>query len=85
MDFADARIADVANLIRGLRSSYEGTADDAPDYRLLVSIEAERLETSVSNTLFGYDDSDSDMIRFRQAWEPIAVEVENTLSLPGRD
>jgi len=74
----------VANLIRGLRSSYEGTFDDAPDYRLLVSIGAELLETSVSNTLFGDDDTDSDMIRFRQAWEPIAVEVENTLSLPRR-
>lgn len=85
MDFSDARIADVANLIRGLRSSYEGTADDAPDYRLLVSIGSERLETNISNTLFWDDDSHSDMIRFRQAWEPIAVEIEDTLSLPGRD
>ena len=85
MDFSDARIADVANLIRGLRSSYEGTADDAPEYRLSVSIGTERLETIVSNTMFWDDDSQSDMIRFRHAWKPIADEVENTLSLPGRD
>lgn len=84
MDFSDARIANVANLIRGLRSSYEGTADDAPDYRLSVSFGAERLETKVSNTLSWDDDSQSDLIRFRLAWEPIAVEVEDTLSLPGR-
>jgi hypothetical protein len=85
MDFSDARIADVANLIRGLRPSYEGTADDAPQYRLSVSIGAEQLETTVSNTVFWDDDSQSDMIRFRQAWEAIAGEVENILSLPGRD
>lgn len=85
MDFSDARIAEVANLIRGLRSSYEGTTDDASDYRLSVSIGAERLETKVSNTLLGDDDSQSDMTQFRQAWEPITIKVEDTLSLPGRD
>jgi len=85
MDFSDARIAEVANIIRGLRSSYEGTTDDASDYRLSVSIGAERLETRVSNTLFCDDDSQSDMTKFRQAWEPITIKVEGALSLPGRD
>lgn len=67
MDFSDAKIAELANLVRGLRPSYLGSTDDAPDYRYSVSIGAQRLETKVSNTLFRDDESQSDMIRFRQA------------------
>jgi galactose-1-phosphate uridylyltransferase len=85
IDFSNARIAEVAELIRGLHSTYEGTTDDASDYRLCVSTGTERLETHVYETTEWDEDVKSDMLRFRQAWEPIAVEIENLLSLSHRN
>lgn len=82
--FANARIAQVAELIRGLNSRYHGTTDDAPDYRLEVSTESEHLQTHVYGTLEWDGDVKSDLERFRKAWAPIAAEIELTLALPGR-
>ncbi|XZE19406.1 hypothetical protein SH449x_004725 [Pirellulaceae bacterium SH449] len=82
--FTDAQIAEVANLIRGLDSTYAGTTDDAPDYRLRVIDESEQLLTHVFETFEWDEDLKSDMIRFRRAWNPIAFEIEQRLALPGR-
>ena len=83
--FSDARIAEVAELIRGLNSRYAGTTDDAPDLRLNVVTEEEQLQTHVYETLEWDDNVKPFIERFRKAWDPIAAEVELTLALPGRN
>lgn len=78
--FTDARIAEVADLIRGLKPLYDGMVDDLPVYSLYVSTDSEQLQIRVYESFEWSDELAAEIERFYRAWKPIDAEVEHAIA-----